>query len=177
MGMQSLVFYGMVAWLPSILIQQGLDPGKAGWTLSLMQLANIPIGFAGSVLAGRSSSQRPLAVVGSLFVLTGLFGLLFGGLSLAFLWIIILGIGGGITFSLALMFFTLRTRNADEAAKLSGMAQFLGYLFAALGPMFFGFLHDLTGNWTATLIILIGAATLCMIIGLGASRNLYVTND
>ncbi|WP_019850833.1 MFS transporter [Desulfitobacterium sp. PCE1] len=176
MGLQSMVFYCMVAWLPDILIKQGMNPSKAGWMLSLMQLALIPITFLGSVLAGRRASQRSLVIIGSTCVLTGLLGLLLGGAELAFLWIIILGIGGGFTFSLSMMFFSLRTGNADEAARLSGMAQSIGYLLAAFGPMFFGYLHDATNNWTMPLVILIGVAGICLLAGLGASRDLYVSS-
>lgn len=174
MGLQATVFYSMVAWLPDILIRQGMNSGKAGWMLSLMQLALIPVTFIGSVLAGRRGDQRLLAVIGSILVLTGLSGLLRGSSELAVLWIIVLGVGGGLTFSLAMMFFGLRTKNADEAARLSGMAQAVGYLLAAFAPMFFGYLHDLTNSWTLPLIILLGVAGLCLLAGLGASRDLYV---
>lgn len=174
MGLQSMVFYCMVAWLPDILIKHGMNLGQAGWMLSLMQLALIPITFLGSVLAGRKANQRSLVVIGSMCILTGLLGLLFGASELAFLWVIILGVGGGFTFSLSMMFFSLRTENADEAARLSGMAQSIGYLLAAFGPMLFGYLHDATNNWTVPLIILIGVAGICLYAGLGASRNLYV---
>jgi len=71
-----------------------------------------------------SFSQRLLVTIGSACVVLGLSGLLiFGGSSLTFLWIIILGIGGGFTFSLSMMFLSLRTKNADKSARLSGMAQ------------------------------------------------------
>lgn len=174
MGLQSLIFYCMVAWLPDILIQQGMNSSKAGWMLSLMQLALIPITFIGSVFAGRKANQRSLVIVGFLCVLAGFMGLLFGDTGFTFLWVIILGIGGGFTFSLSMMLFILRTKNADEAAKLSGMAQSMGYLLAAFGPMFFGYLHDITMNWTTPIIVLIGITALCLFTGLGASRNLYV---
>lgn len=178
MGLQSMVFYCMVAWLPDILIQQGMNSNKAGWMLSLMQLSLIPMTFVGSVLAGRNASQRSLVTIGSVCVITGLLGLLlFGGSGLGFLWIIILGIGGGFTFSLSMMFFSLRTNTADEAARLSGMAQSIGYLLAAFGPMFFGYLHDTTDNWTIPLIILVGIASICLLTGLGASRDLYVNTN
>ena len=172
MGLQSLVFYSMVAWLPYILINQGMSSNKAGWMLSLMQLALIPFTFIVSVLAGRKSNQRSLVTIGSLCIIIGISGLLNGNSTLAFLWIIILGIGGGFTFSLSMIFFSLRTENADEAARLSGMAQSIGYLLAAFGPMLFGFLHDATNSWTTPLIMLIGVTVLCFIFGLGASRNL-----
>lgn len=177
MGLQSMVFYCMVAWLPDILIQAGMSSGQAGWMLSLMQLALIPMTFVGSVLAGRKASQHSLVTFGSVCVITGLAGLLlWGGSELTFLWIVILGIGGGFTFSLAMMLFSLRTENADEAARLSGMAQSIGYLLAACGPMFFGYLHDLTADWRMPLLILIAVAALCWFTGFCASGDRYISS-
>lgn len=175
MGLQSMVLYCMVAWLPTILIQQGMDSGRAGFMLSLYQLASLPIAFVGSVLAGRKSNQRPLVIIASLCVLVGLLGIFFGGTGLTFLWVIMIGSGGALTFCLAIIFFSFRTRNVDEAARLSGMAQSIGYLLAAFGPMLFGFLHDASNNWALPLIILIGLVVLCLFVGLGASRDLYVS--
>ncbi|MBU5300441.1 MFS transporter [Clostridium sporogenes] len=174
MGLQSLVFYSMVAWMPEILMQKGMSSNKAGWMLSLMQLALIPFTFIVSVLAGRRSNQRSLVISGCLFILIGIAGLLYGSSQFVFLWIIILGIGGGFAFSLSMMFFSLRTENSNEAAQLSGMAQSLGYLLAAFGPILFGFLHDVTNSWKVPLQTLIGITVLLFIFGLGASRNRYV---
>ena len=175
MGLQSLIFYTMIAWAPDILIQQGMNSGNAGWMLSLLQLVGIPCSFIASVVAGRKASQYSLVITSSLCIITGIIGLLFGGFRFAFLWMILIGIGGGITFSLAMMFFSLRTRNADEAAGLSGMAQSFGYLLAAIGPMLFGFLHDKTGSWTIPLVILIGLSCINFLSGLGGARNIYVS--
>jgi len=175
MGMQSLMFYCMVAWLPEILIREGLDTGSAGWMLSLMLLSQIPVTFVVSVLAGRKAGgQRSLAAFGALCSLVGFLGLLFGGAGFAFLWVILIGVGGAFNFSLAMMFFSLRTANADEAAGLSGMAQSVGYLLAAFGPMYIGALHDESGDWTIPLILLTAASALCLLFGLGASRDRYV---
>lgn len=178
MGLQSLMFYIMIAWLPDILVQRGMNSGNAGWMLSLLQLVMIPCSFIAPVLAGRRASQYSLVTIGSLCILAGLICLLFGGpgFAFAFLCMILIGIGGGTTFSLAMMFFSLRTRNADEAARLSGMAQAFGYLLAAIGPMLFGFLHDQTGSWTAPLVILIGLVFIGFLVGLGGSRNIYVSS-
>ncbi|AVK49300.1 transporter [Clostridium sp. MF28] len=177
MGLQSMLLYCMIAWLPAILVHQGMDSSKAGWMLSLYQLVSLPTSFVGSVLAGRKANQRPLVITASICVLVGLLGIFLGETELTALWMIILGIGGALTFCLALIFFSSRTRNADEAARLSGMAQSGGYLLAAFGPMLFGFLHDAVNNWTLPLIILICAAGLCLLAGLGASRNLYVSKN
>ncbi|WP_418037610.1 CynX/NimT family MFS transporter [Paenibacillus xylanilyticus] len=177
MGIQSMVFYVLIAWLPEILKQQGIDSNQSGWYLSIMQLAMLPFTFLVPVIAGRMSSQRLLVVITSTLLLTGTLGLLNGSSDIILLWIIILGIGGGFAFSLSMMFFGLRTENAHQAAELSGMAQSIGYLLAAVGPALIGYLHDATNSWKWPLFILLGASVLLFLVGIGAARNRFVGNQ
>ena len=104
MGIQSMVFYVLIAWLPEILKQQGIDSNQSGWFLSVMQLAMLPFTFIVPVIAGRMSSQRLLVVITTILLLTGTLGLLYGNSNIILLWIILLGIGGGFAFSLSMMF-------------------------------------------------------------------------
>lgn len=174
MGIQSTIFYVLIAWLPEILKHQGISSSQSGWFLSIMQLALLPFTFIVPIIAGRMSSQRSLVAITSTLLLIGTLGLIYGSPSMILLWIIILGIGGGFAFSLSMMFFSLRTVNAHQAAELSGMAQSIGYLLAAIGPALIGYLHDVTNSWTLPLFILVGASVLLFIFGLGASRNQFV---
>jgi len=174
MGLQSLVFYVLITWLPEILKQQGISSAQSGWLLSIMQLALLPFTFIVPVIAGRMKSQRSLVMITTFLLLTGTLGLLCGGSNLIVLWIVTLGIGGGFAFGLSMMFFGLRTESAGQAAELSGMAQSVGYLLAAIGPTLFGYLHDVTDSWTTPLLILVGASILLLIFGLGAARDRYI---
>jgi len=67
---------------------------------------------------------------------------------------VLLGLGQGACFSLALTFFALRASDPEHSAALSGMAQSVGYLFAAFGPSLFGLLRDATGAWKISLVLL-----------------------
>ncbi|GGA27555.1 CynX/NimT family MFS transporter [Psychrobacillus lasiicapitis] len=174
MGLQSLIFYVLIAWLPEILKEQGISSDQSGWLLSTLQLALLPFTFIIPVIAGRMSSQRTLVVLMTILLLSGTLGLLYGSMSLIVLWIIFLGIGGGFAFGLAMMFFGLRTKNSHEAAELSGMAQSVGYFLAAIGPTLFGFLHDVTNSWTTPLLLLVGASVLLFFFGFGAAKDRYV---
>ena len=174
MGLQSTLFYVLVTWLPEILKQQGVSADQSGWLLSIMQLTILPFTFIAPILAGRMSDQRLLVAITSSLLLTGNLGLLYGSLQYIVVWVVMLGIGAGFAFSLAMIFFSLRTENAGQAAELSGMAQSFGYLLAAMSPMLFGYLYDLTNSWTIPLLILIGASILLLIAGLGAARNQYI---
>src|SRR5699024_12455882 len=87
------------------------------------------------------------------------------------LWVILIGIGSGSAFSLSMMFFTLRTTTVRQASELSGMAQSLGYLVAATGPVLFGKLYDVFGAWDAPLYLLLGCSAFLVFVGWQASRD------
>ncbi len=174
-GLQSMIFYCLIAWLPDILTQKGVDPQQAGFILSSMQIASIPVIFFGSLLAGQKANHRTLVISGILCYIVGFLGMLFSEGIITYLWAILFGIAGGLTFSLTMMFFTMRTRTAQEAAQLSGMAQSIGYLLAAAGPMLFGYLRDALDNWRIPVYILILVASLCLLCGVFAARDKYVS--
>ena len=69
----------------------------------------------------------------------------------------LMGVACGNAFGLAMMFFSLRTIETSHAARLSGMAQSLGYLLAAVGPVLFGIVYELFHSWSAPLLILVTA--------------------
>ena len=171
MGLQSTLFYVLVAWLPEILKSRGISFDQSGWFVSIMQLTVLPVTFIAPILAGRMSNQRLLVTIASVCFFAGNVGLLYGSLNFTILWIILLGMGAGFTFGLAMIFFSLRTDTPGQAAELSGMAQSVGYLLAAMGPMLFGYLHDLNDSWQIPLQILVGVSLLLFIVGLGAGRN------
>jgi CP family cyanate transporter-like MFS transporter len=90
----------------------------------------------------------------------------------ATLWMIVMGCGSGPSLILALSFMGLRAHNQESAAALSLMAQGIGYLVAALGPVIFGLAHDLTGGWTLALLGTVGVALGQALFGFGAGRNI-----
>jgi len=173
MGLQSLAFYIVLSWLPSILQDHGASEELAGWLLFVLQALGVSTTAAVPVLARRMRDQRALAAGGSLVSLTGYLGMLFAP-EMAPLWVVVLGLASGTCFVLALSFFSLRASGPQGAAALSGMAQAVGYLLATLGPVSFGALHDLTGGWTVPLTVLCFAAAAQAVAGLGAGRAQYV---
>lgn len=175
MGLQSFLFYVTISWLPEILHSNGMSMETAGWMLSFTQFVGLPASFIVPVIAGKFSSQRPIVLVIGIISLTGFAGLLFGSsYFVLILSIILIGIALSGTFALALALLGMRAKTAKQAASLSGMAQALGYLLAAVGPMFIGYLFDLTTKWTAPLIVMMIVSVLVVIFGMGAGRNRYV---
>jgi len=175
MGLQALGYYVVLTWLPEILQEEvGVSAAQAGWMLALAQVVVIPAMFLAPVLADRSPSQYSVVVVAVTLTGAGTLGLLVAASTATVLWIILLGLGQGACFSLALTFFALRAPDSEHAATLSGMAQSVGYLLAAGGPFLFGLLRDATHAWTVPLTLLV-AFTVCLLItGLGAARDAHV---
>lgn len=150
MGLQSVPFFVFVAWVPTILHDSGVSLAAAGWYLFLFQITSVLGNLATAALAHRFTDQRMIGLAGGLLCFLTFAGLLMAP-QLALLWTVTGGLGCGSTIVLALSLFSLRTRNHGEAAALSGMAQGVGYLVAAAGPVVFGWLHDVTGGWSASL--------------------------
>jgi CP family cyanate transporter-like MFS transporter len=174
MALQSLVYYALIAWLPTILTDAGMTEARAGATASIMSVAGTISSLIIPILAARRPSQRPFVWVSVLGFAFGLIGLLTAPLQGVWLWVTLLGIGQGAGIGLALTLFVLRTRTAGAAAQLSGMAQTVGYLLAAAGPLLAGALHDVTHGWTATLVALLVALIAMAAAGWLAGAHRYV---
>lgn len=174
MGLQSFLFYTTSSWIPVVLQTGGLTDEAAGWMLSLVQLSQLPMMFIIPVVADKVRNQRGLVAAVFACYLVGYGGVQFGSESFTALWMVFIGLAGGSSFGLAMMFFTLRTRTPEEAASLSGMAQSLGYLLASVGPVLFGSLHDLTGSWTAPLYVFLIVSLILFICGMSAGKDRYI---
>ena len=173
MGMQSLVYYVLITWLPSIEIASGIDPAAAGFHLLVLNGSAILGSLACSALIPRFRDQRGVGVLAAAWTVASATGLLLAP-ALAWLWAAFVGLAGGMTIVLALSLFGLRTRDHRRAAQVSGMAQAVGYLFAAAGPPAIGALHDVTDSWAPALgiIIALGVAIGTVILFAGRDRTI-----
>ncbi|RWU25369.1 cyanate transporter [Pseudomonas alkylphenolica] len=174
MGLQSSLAYIVFGWLPSILIGRGLSPTQAGLVLSGSVIVQLISSLSAPWLATRGKDQRLVIVVVMLLALAGLFGCLYAPLDGLWGWAIVLGLGQGGTFALALTLIVLRSKDAHVAANLSSMAQGVGYTLASMGPFAVGLVHDLTGGWNAVGWIFAVLGIGAIAFGLKAGRNLHV---
>ncbi|QGW79136.1 CynX/NimT family MFS transporter [Pseudomonas alkylphenolica] len=174
MGLQSSLAYIVFGWLPSILIGRGLSPTQAGLVLSGSVIVQLISSLSAPWLATRGKDQRLAIVVVMLLALAGLFGCLYAPLDGLWGWAVVLGLGQGGTFALALTLIVLRSKDAHVAANLSSMAQGVGYTLASMGPFAVGLVHDLTGGWNAVGWIFAVLGVGAIGFGLKAGRNLHV---
>ena len=173
MGGQSMIFYSLINWLPEFLLSHGTPINEAGIYLSILQLAIIPLTFVTPIFAEKLKNQVLITFVTGLLFVLGILTLMLQP-NWAFLGIILIGVASGLAFGLVNTFFGLRTENGLTAAKLSGMSQCVGYLFAAIGPLLFGILHDATNSWNTSFGILLITSIIIMIIGSRAGRNITI---
>jgi CP family cyanate transporter-like MFS transporter len=169
MGLQSMTFYILITWLPTLERFHGRGDLASGWDLMLFQL----IGVVSSLLtpiALRGPTQLLAASLPPLLVVAGGLGIMLMPQVMLF-WVLVAGFGCGSSLVTALSLFGLRTRTHREAGALSGMAQSIGYLLAAAGPPIFGGLFAATGAWETSL------ALLCLIAVAQAAIGLLVGRD
>lgn len=154
-GLQSLSFYAVLAWLPSMYREYGFSATAAGLLLSVSGLVQIPVALLLPALASRAANQVVHIAACTVLIGVGLAGVLLAPLSAPYLWVVLVGVGQGGAFALGLNLFVLRTRSVRDSARLSAMAQSIGYTICAVGPLLVGVLHDLTGSWGWPLALLL----------------------
>ncbi|WP_049721758.1 CynX/NimT family MFS transporter [Gilvimarinus polysaccharolyticus] len=174
MGLQSALAYTVFGWLPSILQDRGVDAVTAGLVLSASIMVQVITAIAAPWIASHQRDQRFMITLVVSLTLLGLAGCIYAPIHLVWLSAIVLGLGQGGTFSMALTLLAVRARDADTAARLSGMAQGVGYTLAAFGPLLTGVLHDVFHGWSITGVFLGLIGLVALMAGVGAGRNLYV---
>lgn len=174
LGCQSIAYYSVTAWLPTLLIDTaGLDLAAAGAGMSLFQLLGIGGTLLIPLLAGRRSQQGWLGILvacGWVVLLAGL--LLWPSAWVA--WTVVGGVAQGAGISFAFTVLVLRAHDAAAARSLSSMTQLVAYTLGAAGPAVVGALYQATGGWTAPLLVLLAVAVSLGALALVAGRGTTV---
>ena len=174
MGLQSLLYYAALSWLPTIFQDRGASAVTAGNLLALMGAGNLATSLIVPVLAHRSASQRGLVVPSLIGTAAGLAGCLWAPLGSAPFWVLVLGISQGSCLGLAIFFMMARAPDAGAAASLSAFSQSVGYLVAAAGPLMVGLLHSATGSWNIPVALLLVLCAAELATGVLAGRPLVL---
>ncbi|MFD2090027.1 MFS transporter [Blastococcus deserti] len=171
LGLQSVQFYSLGAWLPTLLADAGVPVREGGLLLGLCNVVGAAAALLAPAQAGRMITQRPLVLAVGVAYLVGLGGLLVAPADGTLVWVVAFGLAQGGGFALALTLVVLRSPTPLVAARLGGVAQCVGYLLAAFGPLVLGALYDATGGWTWPLALLLGALVPMTAAGWGAGRR------
>ncbi len=170
MACQSTAFYVMIAWFPSMMSDlEGISAARSGVILFIYQIVVLGSVMITPVFIQRMKDQRAIGVGLSSLILLGYVGLYLHPAH-AMGWMVVMGAGAGGSLVLAITLFSLRVETATQSVALSGMAQAVGYLMAAVTPIFIGFIHDLTRRWTLALLLMIVLCAVQVVMGYLSGR-------
>ena len=176
MGIQSLLFYSQVAWLPTIVTSKGMTTSFAGNMALLFQLMAIPATLLIPTISDRFKDQKGLVLVTCIIYACGMTLFLLSNTSLMIvIAVVLLAIGMGGSISLSIAFISMRSPDSRRASELSGMSQSAGYLLAAVGPIMSGGIYDATGSWNIPIILFLALIALLAFTGLFAGSNRTVS--
>ena len=172
MGLQSALFYCSVSWFAEIMISKGFTPSEAGLLLSISQFAQFPSTFLVPVLAEKIKNKLIIPIFITLGYVTSLIGMVYiqGNFALMTVYIVLFALAGGGSFSYVMYLFSAKSKNEEEAADISGLAQAGGYWLAAIFPPLLGYVRDVL-NWDVAIYILIMTASLLFITLLHSSSK------
>ncbi len=162
-SMTALNVYSLFAWLPAVLIDAGFSVASAGSLLGLYAGVGIPASIVVPLVAARMANPFPLVCLFCVFFAVGYYGLLVTPTSQPMVWIVLSGLGPS-TFPMVITMINLRTTTEAGSASLSGMVQGIGYAVAGIGPPAFGLLHEATGSWRPSLLM-IGSTVVLIAVG------------
>ncbi|MBW8106386.1 CynX/NimT family MFS transporter [Streptococcus pseudopneumoniae] len=158
-GFQSLIFYTVMTWLPTMAIHAGLSSHQAGLLTSIFSLISIPFSMTiPSLTTSLSTRNRQLML--TLVSLAGVVGIsmLFFPINNFIYWLaihLLIGTATSALFPYLMVNFSLKTSAPEKTAQLSGLSQTGGYILAAFGPTLFGYSFDLFHSWVPSVAALL----------------------
>ena len=158
-GLQSLLFYTSMTWLPTMAISAGLSNSDAALLASIFSLISIPFSMTIPSLTTRLSDghrQIMLAII-SIAGMIGISMLLYPSNNFLY-WLaahLLIGTACSALFPYLMVCFSLKTSSPEKTAQLSGLAQTGGYILAAFGPTLFGYSFDLFQSWIPAVLALL----------------------
>lgn len=168
--------YAVFSWGPSMLASRGLNQITSGLYISFSYFAQMPSGLITPILAAKMRDQRLVASATVVLTSAGLMGILFAPTWSLAVFCVILGIGQGGAFGVALLLIVLRSGSPTIAAQLSGLSQSIGYIVGGiLGPLCVGIVHDSLGGWAAVAVFYLVLSALSLAVGIAAGRDRLVS--
>ena len=158
-GLQSLLFYTSMTWLPTMAISAGLSNSDAALLASIFSLISIPFSMTIPSLTTRLSDghRRIMLAIISMAGMTGITMLLYPANNFLY-WLVVhllIGTACSALFPYLMVCFSLKTSSPEKTAQLSGLAQTGGYILAAFGPTLFGYSFELFQSWIPAVLALL----------------------
>ncbi|MGW9412862.1 MFS transporter [Arthrobacter cupressi] len=164
-GLQALLYFAVTSWLAVFLESKGLGAAEAAALLAWFSIAGLPAGLLVPVLAGRPAVLRFMAPGLGILIAAALLGVLAAPAGMQFPLIGLLGFVQSAPFGLGMALIVIRSSGPRTAGRLSAMSQGLGFAVASLGPLVAGLLHEWSGAWAPSFLMLAGVALAVAVAG------------
>ena len=158
-GLQSLLFYTSMTWLPTMAVSAGISNSDAALLASIFSLISIPFSMTVPSLTTRLSDghRRIMLATISIAGMMGIAMLLYPANNFLY-WLVVhllIGTACSALFPYLMVCFSLKTSSPEKTAQLSGLAQTGGYILAAFGPALFGYSFELFQSWIPAVLALL----------------------
>lgn len=165
---QSFAYYGITAWLPTLLGDEvGFGPAAAGAGASVFQLVGIAGAIAAPAIMALIGRAKTVAVIATLWLvfLVGMIAAPHAWLA----WTVVGGLAQSTGISAILTLIVTISLDERSSRRTSALVQGLGYGLGSFGPTLIGGLHDATAGWSVPLVAVIGSIVVFGVFGILAT--------
>ena len=166
----------VIAWLAPSYQALGWGASASGGLIAVMATSQAASALVMPALAARTRDRRPWMWLALALQVVGFAGLAFAPAALPLGWAVLVGIGLGGSFALAMVVALDHLDDAGSAGALSALMQGGGFLIAAIPPWIVAVLHDLTGGFAAGWLMHLGCAVLVAVLALRLSPHGYAAS-
>ncbi len=175
MGTQSMLFYCISAWMPSILQWWGMSAGDAAGASTVMQIISLSTTLLVPIFMEKMSWRGLICACNLCYVAGAVVFFISRGVSALF-WagIVLLALGVGTGFSACIFLFSARSASPSEASAISGFTQCGGYVFAAVGPVLMGRFFDISGSWNGAMVFWFAVLIAMCVFSVFSTEKAYI---
>jgi CP family cyanate transporter-like MFS transporter len=169
-GLQSGVYYSLATWLAPKVQEIGFSAGYAATVVTIFSIMQMICSLIIPILINKSGNRKPWLILSASCSAIGIILLLIGGLS-PMIGAVVMGIGAGGLFPLAMILPLDETTTAIDASQWTAMVQFGGYLISGVIPMLVGIVKDVTNTYNYAFMVLLFILLLLIFLSLKVRKK------
>jgi CP family cyanate transporter-like MFS transporter len=173
---QSMLFYGSISWIAAVYVERGWTAAEAATLVAILNGSGIVTGLSIPLWADRFGTRRRQLAASAVLAIAGILAVTLGGTATpgsgaALGAATALGVGMGAFFPLVLTLPVDVGGSAADVASLSALMLLVGYALSSISPVLLGIVRDVTGNFQASLWVLVVIAGAMLPLSLTLSER------
>jgi sugar phosphate permease len=168
---QSLITTALIFHQISIFSTRGLDAHLAAFAITVMAVMSLFGNLISGYLADKFPNRYVIVISNGIILIAMIFVLYISNATHALIYGCLLGLGSGIHMNITTVIWP-NYFGRTHLGSIRGIATMGGVASAALGPMPFGILFDITGNYSMSILLFVALPTACAIAAIFAKPPL-----